>query len=101
MRIASAMNAPQNLKSTRRATNISLDSELLKDAREFNVNVSRACEQGLIEEVRKRKWAKWQQDNQGAIVAYNAYVEKHGLISEYFHDFGDGIRKPDDGDGAV
>jgi antitoxin CcdA len=95
------MSASQALKAGRRPTNISLDSELLRDAREFNVNVSRACEQGLIEEVRKRKWAKWQEDNKGAIDAYNAYVEKHGLMSEYFHDFGNGVRKPDGSDGAI
>ena len=95
------MSASQALKSGRRPTNISLDSELLKDAREFNVNVSRACEQGLAEEVRKRKWAKWQEDNRGAIDAYNAFIEKHGTMSEYFHDFGEGLRKDNGSSGAV
>ena len=84
----------------RRPTNVSLDSDLLRDARELGVNVSRACEQGLAEEVRKRKWAKWQEDNRESIEAYNRYIEKHGCMSEYFHDFGNGVRKCED-DGAA
>lgn len=86
--------------AARKATNVSLDTNLLREAREFDVNISRACEQGLAEEVRKRKWAKWQQDNKESIEAYNRFVEEHGLMSEYFHDFGNGIRKWED-DGAV
>jgi antitoxin CcdA len=71
----------------RKATNISLDTELLREARELDVNVSRACEQGLAEEVRKRKWAKWQDENRKAIEAYNRRVEKHGLASRHFHKY--------------
>ena len=87
--------------STRKPTNISLDAKLLSEARELDVNVSRACEVGLADEVRKRRWAKWQEDNREAIETYNRYVATHGLASEYFHDFGNGIREDKESDGSV
>lgn len=82
--------------TARKPTNISLDADLLRDAREFDINVSRACEQGLAQEVRKRKWAKWQEDNREAIEAYNRRVAQHGIASDYLYDFEQGPK-----DGAV
>ncbi len=79
----------------RKATNISLDAKLLLEARELEVNVSRACEVGLADEVRKRRWAKWQEDNREAIEAYNQYVATHGLAAE--HLYGHLARERDDG----
>ncbi len=84
------MGRNDNSPAARKPTNISLDANLLRDAREFDINVSRACEQGLAEAVRERKWAKWQQDNREAIEAYNRYVATHPLASELLYGSEDG-----------
>lgn len=72
----------------RRPTNVSLDAELLAHAKELGINVSRACEQGLAEEVRRRREQRWREENRDALEAYNARIEKYGLLSSHFHDYG-------------
>ena len=72
------MNAP-NRGPLRRATNISLDQSLVEAARELEINLSRACEQGLAREIKATREARWRQDNAEAIESSNRYVEKHGL----------------------
>ena len=66
----------------RRPTNISLDSAMIEDAKELGINISRACERGLSEEIRAERNRRWQEDNREAIEASNAYVAEHGLPLE-------------------
>lgn len=63
----------------RKPTNVSLDASLVAAAKEFGVNVSRACEQGLAVEIAQEKARRWLVDNAEAIASSNAYVEEHGL----------------------
>lgn len=77
------MNAPTR-GSLRRATNVSLDQSLVEAARELDINLSRACEQGLAREIKAVREARWLEENAEAIKSYNDYVEKHGvLLAEY------------------
>ena len=72
------MNAP--VKSiARRATNISLDQQVLADAKALGINVSRACEEGLRAEVTRTRQAQWVAANRPAMEASNAWVAEHGL----------------------
>ena len=63
----------------RRATNVSLSTELVEQARELGISVSRACEAGLAAEVKKAREAKWIEENWEAIQSWNAWVDEHGL----------------------
>ena len=63
----------------RRATNVSLDSELLGQAKALEVNISRACERGLALEVAAAKEKRWLEENGPALEAANAYVEARGI----------------------
>ena len=72
------MKAP--IKSiARRATNVSLDEQVVADAKALGVNVSRACEGGLRAEVDKARKVLWLAENREAMESSNAWVEKHGL----------------------
>lgn len=71
----------------RRPTNISLDSGLIEEAKELGINISRACEQGLNEEIRAERNRRWKEENREAIEASNAYVAEHGLPLERFRLF--------------
>lgn len=42
----------------RRATNVSLDPRLIDEARALDVNVSQACERGLIEQIAEARAAR-------------------------------------------
>jgi len=71
----------------RRPTNISLDSAMIEDAKELGINISRACEQGLSEEIRAERNRRWKEENREAIEGWNAWVEEHGLPLEKFRLF--------------
>lgn len=73
------MNAVTPTSRTRRATNLSLDAALLDEARALGVNLSRACERGLAEQVADARAARWRTENDAAIAASNAFVEANGL----------------------
>jgi antitoxin CcdA len=73
--------------SLKRATNISLDSEMIAMAKELGINVSQACERGLAAELKKVREAKWLEENMGAIESWNAWVEKNGLPLAQYRQF--------------
>ena len=63
----------------RRAANLSVDEALLREARELDVNISRAAEAGIAAEVAKARAERWKAENAEAIEGWNAYVEANGL----------------------
>jgi len=73
------MNIAQTRKLRRRATNVSLDPVHLEAARELGINVSQACERGLVETIAAERAARWKQENAEAIESSNAWVEANGL----------------------
>ncbi|MBS3666628.1 type II toxin-antitoxin system CcdA family antitoxin [Vreelandella boliviensis] len=73
------MHAAEVTKSTRKPTNLSLDSALLKEAKSLGINVSRSAEAGIAEAVKRHKQEKWLEDNASALASSNAYVEANGL----------------------
>ena len=69
--------------SGKKATNLSLDQVLLKDAREMGVNISQAAEQGLRDALR----AAWIEENRESMAAWGKWVEKNGLPLEKYRMF--------------
>jgi antitoxin CcdA len=65
--------------SPKRATNISLRSDLIEEAKRLEINISRACEQGLEQQVARARAEAWLEENREALESSNAYVEKNGL----------------------
>ncbi|MCB1384634.1 MAG: type II toxin-antitoxin system CcdA family antitoxin [Nitratireductor sp.] len=66
-------------KIGRRATNLSLDSTLVAEARELGLNLSRIAEEGLEQAVKAEREKRWKEQNREAIEAHNQYVREHGL----------------------
>ena len=73
--------------STKRATNVSVRSDLLVAAREAGINLSATLEQALEKELAETRRKKWRQENRDAIAAYNEYIEKHGMFSDGLRSF--------------
>ena len=73
--------------ATRRATNLSLNSTLVEQARALNINLSGAAEAGIAEAIAAEKARKWQEENAEAIQSSNEYVEKYGLPLEKYRMF--------------
>jgi antitoxin CcdA len=81
MRIGDYMTRASHLK---KATNVSIRSDLLEAARDMKINLSKEFEHCLEEVVRKNRAEQWLKDNREAIEAYNRYVETHGIWSDEY-----------------
>jgi antitoxin CcdA len=68
-----------NTQNRRKPTNLSLDGDLLDEARALQVNLSRAAERGIREEVRRARTEVWQAENAEALRSSNALVDRSGL----------------------
>lgn len=71
----------------KRATNVSIRSDLLDAAREAGVNLSATLERALSEELASVQRARWREENRDAIAAYNDYVDEHGAFSDGVRSF--------------
>ncbi|MGC1503852.1 MAG: type II toxin-antitoxin system CcdA family antitoxin [Sulfitobacter sp.] len=67
----------------KKATNLSLDQELLRDARALGVNISAAAEQGVRQALREA----WLEENREAMGAWGQWVEENGLPLEKYRMF--------------
>lgn len=70
---------------TRKAVNLTVDTSLLRQARDCGINLSATLERAIAEELRQRRRDRWHADNLLAIAIYNSAVDEHGA-------FADGLR---------
>lgn len=71
----------------KKATNLSINSDLLRQAKELNINLSQQVEGYLSELVRKAKEQQWRTENAEFIAAYNKRIEEEGLPLEKYRTF--------------
>lgn len=74
-------NAPK------KSTNLSINSDLLRQAKNYHINLSKALEQRLVEMVIEEKRREWKEENRDAIEAYNRRIEAGGVFSDGLRRF--------------
>jgi antitoxin CcdA len=74
-------------QATKRAANLSLNSELLAEAKRLNINLSATMEKALEREVSKKLREEWADNNSEALDACNKLTEKFGLFSDSYRKF--------------
>ena len=72
------MNAPK------KATNLSINSDLLEKSRAMKINLSATLEKALNDELIKAEGSKWAEENKAAIKAYNNFIEENGCVGDEF-----------------
>lgn len=81
----------------KKPTNLTLNSKVLEMARELGMNISQTVDVLLAEEVKRRYWEKWREENKEAIEASNERIARYGLPLAKYRTFGrslgDGRRK--------
>jgi antitoxin CcdA len=78
----------QTIASTpKKATNITLSSDVLSEAKALGINISQSCDQFLRELVRTERERRWQKDNADFIAAYNQTVADEGLPLDSWRTF--------------
>jgi antitoxin CcdA len=89
--------------SVKKATNLSLNVKVLEAAREMGMNLSQTVDTLLADEVKRRYWAKWNEDNKDAMAAYNDRVAKFGLPLAKYRTWGKSLGDGRTGDenGAI
>ncbi|OAN49353.1 type II toxin-antitoxin system CcdA family antitoxin [Magnetospirillum moscoviense] len=76
------MNALYDPKAPKKACNVSINADLLAQAKALGINLSQLLESELESRLREAKAAAWAEENKAAIAAHNAHVEKFGLWSD-------------------
>lgn len=75
-------------KAPKKATNLSLNAKVLETAKELGMNISQTVDALLADEVKRRYWEKWRDDNQEAFAAYNERIRREGLPLAKYRTFG-------------
>ena len=83
-------------KAPKKATNLSLNAKVLETAKQLGMNISQTVDTLLADEVKRRYWQKWRDDNREAFEAYNERIRKDGLPLAKYRTWGKSL-----GDGRV
>lgn len=73
-----------DVDAPKKPTNLSINSDLLKKARNLKINLSATLEQALALQVKSTTRDLWLKENKKAIDALNDLAEKNGLFSDSF-----------------
>jgi antitoxin CcdA len=81
------MLALYDQSAPKKPTNLSINSDLLKKARDLEINLSAALEQALTNQLKSRQAQQWLDQNKNAIAAYNKSVDGNGVFSDELRNF--------------
>ena len=76
------MASVYDLSAPKKPTNLTVNSDLLAQAKALGINLSAVLEHSLIQEVKKRKTEAWLQENRAAIETYNQDFSERGAFSD-------------------
>jgi len=71
----------------KKSTNLSINSDLLRQAKESHINLSQALEVRLAELIREEKRRNWREENREAVDDYNRRIEAGGVFSDGVRHF--------------
>jgi antitoxin CcdA len=70
-----------DISAPKKPVNLSANSDLIKTAKTFDVDLSQVFEEAVLTTVKSRLEQKWLEENQEAIQIYNSHIEKHGVFA--------------------
>jgi antitoxin CcdA len=76
-----------NHAAPKKATNLSVNSDLLEQAKSSKINLSQTLEQALAEKLREHKKRQWLAENRDALDNYNQRIEADGVFSDDLRQF--------------
>ena len=74
-------NAPK------KPTHLSINSDVLRQAKLKHINISEVCERGLVEALKERNRLEWSESNKEAIEEYGCFIEKNGCFADKLRAF--------------
>lgn len=76
-----------NPAAPKKSANLSINADLLQQAKKLNINLSQTLEQHLAEIVRQARSEQWLEENKKALEAYNRRIETRGTFSDGLRRF--------------
>ena len=76
-----------NQAAPKKSANLSINADLLQQAKQLNINLSQTLERHLAEIIRQAQRSQWLAENQGALDEYNRRIEKQGVFSDGLRRF--------------
>lgn len=76
-----------DIHAPKKPANLSINSDLLMQARQHRINLSQALETRLAELLREHKQQHWREQNREAVAEYNRRIEAHGSFSDGLRQF--------------
>jgi antitoxin CcdA len=74
-------------RRSKKAVNVSISADLLRAARNGEINLSATLEAAVKHELRQLRKREWLEQNESAIQAYNRDVEEQGAFSDGLRTF--------------
>ena len=74
-------------QALKKPANVSINSDLLAQAKELKINLSATLESALVEVISRKQRELWRTENQSAIAAYNKLVDERGVFSDDLRSF--------------
>ena len=76
-----------DIHAAKKATNLSINSDLLNKAKALKINLSKNFESYLNQLVREQEEKKWIEENSKAIETFNKRIEETGMFSDGLRSF--------------
>lgn len=76
-----------DLSAPKKSANLSVNSDLLGQAKQLGINLSAVLEQALAQKVKELKTEAWLEENRNAVAKYNQQVEEQGVFSDGVRSF--------------
>jgi antitoxin CcdA len=87
MRIFMRMKPIYDTNAPKKPTNLSINSDLLRQAKELGIGLSAELEARLIERLAERRRQEWEVQVREQVDIYNASVEQYGVFSDGVRGF--------------
>jgi len=81
------MSSLYNINAPKRPTNLSVNSDLLDQAKTMKINISSILESALANIVKQKKREQWLEENKDSINTYNEVIKEVGLFSDELRSF--------------
>ncbi len=75
-----------NHDAPKKPANLSINSDLLKKAKDLKINLSATLEESLEEKVRLSAREQWLKTNRKALASLNELAENNGLFSDSYRE---------------
>ena len=81
------MQLASNPIAPKKAANLSINSDLLNQAKALGINLSSTLEQALTVAIGEKQRQQWLQDNQQSIAQFNSRIDNEGCFSDGLRSF--------------